>query len=336
MECSVDHAGPWLLPQYPLQMTTTLPGRSAGISHYAFRLGERTESLEDLHGSGRLTSPPEVLRDFGFQRCYVHDGPDATELMLGAARELLAGEPVEPGAISALFVYSGLPPGPPPDGGDPMAPFRYDLGRLRHELELDRVPAYRLSQLGCCGLMSTLRLAGGTLDAEGSTALVLTGECFGPRAHREILYNVMSDAASALLVERSSRRNRTLAEAEVVQSYYWDSPARADEILASYFPLAERTVARVLEKAGIGIDEVRWIVPHNVSRRSWEILCDMIGADPERVWMRNIAAVGHTVSCDHVINLSDMESEGVLDEGDRLLLFTFGFGAAWSATVIER
>lgn len=317
-------------------MSPTPSGASAGIPHYAFRLGERTASLEELHAAGLLTSPPAVLADFGFERCHIHDDKDATGLMLSAARALLSSGSVDPESVSALFVYSGLPPAPPGDADDPMAPFRYDLGRIRHELELDRVPAYRLSQLGCGGLMSTVRLAAAQLEASGgSSALVLTGECFGPEGHREILYNVMSDAASALIVDRSSGRNRTLAEAEIVQSYYWDSPARADEILASYFPLAQRAIERALEAARIGLDEVRWIVPHNVSRRSWEILCDMMGADASRVWTSNIATVGHTVSCDHVINLSDMESEGVLEAGDRLLLFTFGFGATWSATVIE-
>lgn len=317
-------------------MSPTPSGASAGIPRYTFRLGERTASLEELHAARLLTSPPAVLADFGFERCHIHDDRDATGLMLSAARALLSSGSVDPEAVSALFVYSGLPPAPPADADHPMAPFRYDLGRIRHELELDRVPAFRLSQQGCGGLMATVRLAAAHLAASGgSSALVLTGECFGPGSHREILYNVMSDGASALLVDRSSRRNRTLADAEIVQSYYWDSPARSNEILASYFPLAQRAIERALEKADMDMDDVAWIVPHNVSRRSWDILCDLIGADPSRVWTRNIPAVGHTVTCDHVINLSDMESQGVLETGDRLLLFTFGFGAVWSATVIE-
>jgi len=45
--------------------------------------------------------------------------------------------------------------------------------------------------------------------------------------------------------------------------------------------------------------------------------------------------VGHTVSCDHIINLVDMEGAGALHDGDHLLLFTFGFGASWSAMVIQ-
>lgn len=307
-----------------------------GIRYAAFQLGERVLSLEELHAAGLLSSAPGVLADFGFGRCHVHHERDATELVLGAARALLAEAPVERAEISALFVYSGLPPAPAGELADPLSLFRYDLGRVRHELELDHVPGYRLSQQGCSGWMSTIRLAGEVLAATGgSSALVLTGESFGADAQREILYNVMSDAGSALLVDRSSTRNRIVAEADVVQSYYWDSAARSDEILASYFPLARRVIERVLEEADTGLDALRWILPHNVSRRSWEILCDMLDVDPGKVWTSNIAEVGHTVTCDHVINLSAMEAAGEIEPGDRLLVFTFGFGAAWSAAVLE-
>jgi 3-oxoacyl-[acyl-carrier-protein] synthase-3 len=126
-----------------------------------------------------------------------------------------------------------------------------------------------------------------------------------------------------------------LASHEIVQSYYWDTPAHSDEILASYFPLAQRAVQEVLEEAGTSLEELKWIVPHNVSRRSWEILAEILGVDPAKIWLSNVPRVGHTVSSDHVINLCDMESRGALESGDRLLLFTFGFGAAWSAAVIE-
>ena len=294
-------------------------------------------SLEDLNNDRLLSSSPELLRDFGFEGCHVHASTDATDLMLASARELLSVHGVDPGDLAALFVYSGLPHRPPTETDGPLPLFRYGLGRIRHELELDEVPAYRLSQLGCCGLASTLELAERVLLAsDRPCALVLTGDCFGPASTREILFNLMSDAGSAVLLDRSSTRNRRIASAEIVQSYYWDPTAHADEILASYFPLAERTIQKVLDAAGWSLQDLRWIVPHNVSRRSWEILCDMLGFDFERVWLSNIPRIGHTVTCDHVINLHDMQaSRTALESGDRLLLFTFGFGAAWSASIFE-
>ena len=37
----------------------------------------------------------------------------------------------------------------------------------------------------------------------------------------------------------------------------------------------------------------------------------------------------------YVVNLVDMAAEGALRPGDKLLLFTFGFGASWSCLVLE-
>ncbi|MDQ3856008.1 MAG: hypothetical protein M3281_06390, partial [Chloroflexota bacterium] len=119
------------------------------------------------------------------------------------------------------------------------------------------------------------------------------------------------------------------------QSYYWDTPRREQELLAAYFPMAQRAIQGALDKAGLAPSDVAWFVPNNVSLRSWEILAGLLGVPLGRVWTRNIEKVGHTVSCDHVINLVDMEREGALRSGDYLLLFTFGFGATWSCLVLQ-
>ena len=40
-------------------------------------------------------------------------------------------------------------------------------------------------------------------------------------------------------------------------------------------------------------------------------------------------------AADTFINLKDAEDEGRVRPGDRLLLFTFGFGANWACMVLE-
>ena len=77
------------------------------------------------------------------------------------------------------------------------------------------------------------------------------------------------------------------------------------------------------------------IVPHNVSRRSWEILLRLTDLPAERLYADNIATKGHVISGDNFINLKDAAAEGRLRAGDRLLLFNFGFGASWSCMLVE-
>ena len=55
----------------------------------------------------------------------------------------------------------------------------------------------------------------------------------------------------------------------------------------------------------------------------------------EKLFDRNIARHGHTMSADNLVNLQDLMDEGALNKGDHLLLFTFGFGLNWSCLVLR-
>jgi 3-oxoacyl-[acyl-carrier-protein] synthase III len=145
----------------------------------------------------------------------------------------------------------------------------------------------------------------------------------------------MSDAAAAVVVERGSPRNQIVSFHQLGQPAYWDSPLQERELIAAYFPMAQRAICGAVEKAGLRLADIRWIVPSNVSLRSWTILAELLGIPANRIWSKNIARVGHTVCCDHVINLSDMSREGALTRGDYLLLFTFGFGASWTSLILQ-
>lgn len=260
------------------------------------------------------------------------------ELVLKAAREVLKGSEVPLGDIEWLFMYSGLGTIPTNQrlSGDVLARFRYPVAELRYRLGLPNTNALALSQQGCSGLLSMIDISRRLLlTSTRSAALCVAADFLPPGTNREVMYNVMSDAAAAVLVERDSPKNRIVYFHQLYQPFYWDTPTHENELLASYFPLAQRAIALALAGAGIKIDDVRWFVPHNVSRRSWEILAKLLGAPLERVWTDNIARVGHTVSCDHVINLVDMEKAGALERGDYLVLFTFGFGASWSCLILQ-
>ena len=77
------------------------------------------------------------------------------------------------------------------------------------------------------------------------------------------------------------------------------------------------------------------MIPHNVSLRSWEILLSLSGLSRARLWSRNVPRDGHTLAGDNFINLADATSSGAVRQGEKLLLFSYGFGAHWSALALE-
>jgi 3-oxoacyl-[acyl-carrier-protein] synthase-3 len=316
-------------------------GASIGLTHLTYRLPGPPRSLDELARAGRLASDPGLLREVGFAHAHLHDdGTPFEDLVIGCGEALLAEAPVPRDEIPWLFWYTGLDAtdaaGASATTNGLLSRFRYPVARAQHDLALPRANSLALSQQGCSGLLASVHLAGQMLQAsDGRAVLCLAGDRLPCGSKREVVYNLMSDAAGAVLVERAPARNRLLHFYQHTQPYYWDTPRLSNEILAAYFPLAQRTIQRALAGAGLDAADVAWFVPHNVSYRSWQILAGLLGVPEGRIWSRNIARVGHTVSCDHLINLCDMEARGVLRPGDILVLFTFGFGASWSCLILE-
>ena len=105
--------------------------------------------------------------------------------------------------------------------------------------------------------------------------------------------------------------------------------------MASYFPTFTHVVEETLRHAGWCRSDVDIVLPHNVSRRSWDILLRLVDLPPDRLFGCNIARHGHTLAGDNFINLADALSSGVAGPGDRALLFSYGYGAHWCGLALE-
>jgi 3-oxoacyl-[acyl-carrier-protein] synthase-3 len=218
-----------------------------------------------------------------------------------------------------------------------MGSFSYPAARLQYEFGLANARVVGVSQAGCLGLMTAVSLARATLlaDAGVTRALCVSVDVLPAGSNREILYNLISDGACALIVERGDGPNRLIAERQITKGYYWNCDARANEIVAAYFPTARTIIRETLDAAGLSTDDVAGIVPHNVSLRSWEILLQLTGLPLARLYAENIADKAHVIGGDNFINLKDAGDGGRVRNGDRLLLFNFGFGASWACLLVE-
>jgi 3-oxoacyl-[acyl-carrier-protein] synthase-3 len=156
-----------------------------------------------------------------------------------------------------------------------------------------------------------------------------------PGAKREVVYNVLSDGACAVLVSRPWERLRPVTFRQVTKGYYWDSPARRDEIVAAYFPTARNVIRDAVTAAGLTLDDISLVVPDNVSARSWSILLDLLDVPEERAFLGNAARKGHSISADLVVNLKDALDDRPPVPDAAVALFTFGFGANWGAAVLR-
>ena len=317
---------------------------TAGISGIAYALPAQRRSLRELHALGQLESDPALLEEFGFSHVYVAEEETPYSLALSAATALLREHAVAPESIDTLL-YCGTSSvafaraGSAVDAASHLSSterFQYPATRLQYDLDLERASVLALDQLACTSLFSAVRIARALVETgDARRVLCVSSEFFPSCAGREAIYNCTADAACAVLVDDNAERNRILAAAHTTKGYYWRGDAMRNEIVASYFPTAKHVIAETLQRAAWQPADVTWVIPHNISVRSWDILLGLTGIQRERLWCRNIARMGHTLAGDNFINLRDAMSEGGVRPGDRLLLFSYGYGAHWTALALE-
>ena len=90
----------------------------------------------------------------------------------------------------------------------------------------------------------------------------------------------------------------------------------------------------VLEKSRIEIDQVKCIIPHQANRRIIDAVVTRLGAKPDQVFV-NLDKYGNTSAASVAIAFDEAVREGVIEEGDLVLLVAFGAGFTWGAALIE-
>ena len=218
-----------------------------------------------------------------------------------------------------------------------LGQFHYRASWLQEELQLDHARVTAVAQQGCAGMFSALSTAHALLVSDPSLRNIL---CVGvdalpEGAPREILYNLISDAACAVVLSRENLQCRWRSFHQVSKGYYWNIVEKQKEIIASYFPTSRAVIRELLTKAGIGAADVRWILPTGVIKSSWDILANIASLDSNRIY-RAPANFGHTIAADNLLHLESLLASKNARAGDQLLLFTYGFGSTWCGLILEK
>ena len=93
-------------------------------------------------------------------------------------------------------------------------------------------------------------------------------------------------------------------------------------------------IREVLEKNQLRMEDIRYFLLHQANRRIIEAVARHLGIAVEKFPM-NVAHCGNTSSASIPILLDELNHEGKLQKGDRLVLAGFGAGLTWGATVVE-
>jgi 3-oxoacyl-[acyl-carrier-protein] synthase-3 len=209
-------------------------------------------------------------------------------------------------------------------------------------LGLGHAVALTLTHQSCATSLLAIDVAGRLLAADDdpdALVLVLAGEKAFTRDSQLLPEtSIFGEGAAACLIRRSGPRDRLLAYATNLRGEFDDELAAA----ATFFQREYHTslgdvILAALKEAGVDLDRIGLILPHNVNVVSWQRMCRRIGFPVDRVLLDNIPVMGHVFCADAFINYQTACERGRLRPGDTYLIAAAGagLGATFSAMVFE-
>jgi 3-oxoacyl-[acyl-carrier-protein] synthase-3 len=170
----------------------------------------------------------------------------------------------------------------------------------------------------------------GPLFADGAGAAVLARGA-GPRAVRATSW--WADGRLADALKRDGGGSLHPFDARVLEERSHLLRMEGTRL----FRAAVRTMAQqaraALRAAGLGLDDVGLVVPHQANLRIIEALIREMGLDPARVYV-NIDRLGNTGAATVPIALDEALRSGRAADGRPILLVSFGAGATAGAAVL--
>ncbi|HEX8280615.1 MAG TPA: beta-ketoacyl-ACP synthase III [Chthoniobacterales bacterium] len=91
---------------------------------------------------------------------------------------------------------------------------------------------------------------------------------------------------------------------------------------------------RALDKAGLTIDDIACVIPHQANFRIIEAIADRLKIPIDRVFV-NLDRYGNTSAAAVAIALDEANRTGRIKKGDYVLLIVFGGGLTWASSVME-
>lgn len=90
----------------------------------------------------------------------------------------------------------------------------------------------------------------------------------------------------------------------------------------------------VLAEAGLGIDDISLVVPHQANKRILDALAKRVGLDEDKVFV-NVHKYGNTSAGTIPVALTESLEENRIKPGDYVLSASFGAGLTWGAALIK-
>jgi len=269
------------------------------------------------------------------QRYFCAEGENATTLAIEAAKNALADSGVKKEEIGCVIVATS--------SGEYAMPSTACLVHQALELEAG-IPVFDLGA-ACAGFLYALDTARSLLIAHGKKyALVIGTEqmssvldmqdrntcvLFGDGAGAAVFaleedaeYAYVCGTRGDLAIQVGGPR-KTLPMTMEGQAVF--------RFAVSTIPA---TVDQLIERSGVTLDSVDWVVCHQANQRILDSSIRRLGVPAEKFY-KNLDRFANTSAASIPLAIAEMKENGLLKTGQRVILVGFGGGLTWAGVMMK-
>jgi 3-oxoacyl-[acyl-carrier-protein] synthase III len=201
-------------------------------------------------------------------------------------------------------------------------------------------------QAACSGWVYGLVMANGLLLQGMNRILVIGAETLDRITdyHDRGTGILFGNGAGAAVIERDDSGQGQLLSWDLGANGNWVHILYADhgdtlnmdgkEVFRQAVSVIQRTVHATLERAGVSIDQVDLVIPHQANVRIVEAAWKKLGFSMERTAMI-LERTGNTSAASIPMALDDSLARGRIESGNLVLFVGFGAGMTWASALVR-
>lgn len=318
------------------------------VSAISYHLPETIEGVDALQRDNPDWDIPRILEKTGIEsRHIVTGGETAVDLAFEAGKKIVE-KTVGRDEIDLLIMVTQSP--------DYVLPTSACI--LQDMLLLPKRCMSFDVNLGCSGFVYALSIAGGLIESGvARKGLILCADTYSKYIAKNdrTCRSVFGDGAAAVLLDGSDtdrigpfefgtdgsgfdhlivKRSGARDSDHFADLRRGPLEMRGNDIFLFTMRVIPPLVSKLLARAGLTMEDIDLVVFHQASKFVIDNLIRHMSLNREKVFV-NYATIGNTVSASIPIALKDAAAQGLVREGDTVLLIGFGVGLSWGATLMR-
>jgi len=140
--------------------------------------------------------------------------------------------------------------------------------------------------------------------------------------------------AELLWTESPGSKTPRHATKELLEAGRMNPKMEGKEVFKHAVVRFPQVIQEALKKNNLSFDDIKLVIPHQANARITEALRQRLELPPEKVYS-NIHKYGNTTAASIPIAISETVHDGLIRDGDLIILAAFGSGFTWASAAIR-